>query len=122
MERQKRGLNDLFSTDIPRKVLGIVEGVVVKAKDGQVSCSVAAQNLDTTKPAFTYGREAAADVFELRHSGREKLSRFDEKLRELFDYRITMKMDDAIIALKDCYQLLSIMIFMYACVGEFLYI
>ncbi|XP_011402599.1 PREDICTED: trichohyalin-like [Amphimedon queenslandica] len=98
---------DTVGDDIPRKVLGIVEGVVAKAKDGHVSSSVAAQNLDTTKPAFTYGRKAAADLFELKHSGRERLSSFDQKLRELFDFRITTKMDEAIAALQDCYQLLN---------------
>ena len=109
-----------FSSDIPRKVLGIVEGVVAKAKDGQVSSSVAAQNLDTTKPAFTYGREAAADVFELKHSGRERLSDFDQKLRELFNFRIGTNMDPAATALQDCYQLLStyvhvLSLFTYTC-------
>ena len=96
-----------LSTDIPRKVLVIVEGVVTKAKDGETSSSIATQNLDTTKPAYTYGREAMADLFDLRMTGREKLTGFDDKLRELFGFRINTKMEESDSALQQCYMLLS---------------
>lgn len=90
--------------------MGIIQGVIDKASEGQTSTFLASQNLETTGPAYEYGRQAMCDMFQLTLAGREKLKECDDKLKEAIQFRLNTEMESAESAMEQCYALLSMLL------------
>lgn len=94
-------------TEIPAKVLGIVNGVITMATNGQTSSYSASTNLDNTQTAFDYGRKATIDNFQLAHKGKELLTEYDRTFTDVIKHRLDAEMDESEVALNKCYTLLG---------------
>ena len=100
-------LNSYLFPGIPESVLKKLSEVNRIAKDGNSSTFTASGSLETTMPAFSYGRTAALDRFDLKKEGSEILAEYDETFVGTIQSQLEYDIDGAEQKMAHCFKLLG---------------